>query len=221
MVGIFSRFSSRNGHRRAQSAIDAREGLPSASEATTGAIATAASISSVTHGIEIATEFKPIDRPLEPLDNDQPVQCPLPEPSILNCYKSMSHMGRGYGAFRTGSNVFLLRLFLPDHQDGRIWKERVSSVSQRRSDTPAMQKRTSTGSDTLLRKPPLVPSISAPEHNMLKLLDECNASGNFLPQLMVAASQLHGTTLRYNLQTTHEEQLQKHKYTSQLLRLWG
>ncbi|XP_042000682.1 uncharacterized protein LOC121750250 [Salvia splendens] len=145
MVGIFSRFSSRNGHRRAQSAIDAREGLPSASEATTGAIATAASISSVTHGIEIATEFKPIDRPLEPLDNDQPVQCPLPEPSILN--------------------------------DGRIWKERVSSVSQRRSDTPAMQKRTSTGSDTLLRKPPLVPSISAPEHNMLKLLDECNASG--------------------------------------------
>lgn len=63
---------------------DAGEGLPSASEATTGAIATAASISSVTHGIEIATEFKPIDRPLEPLDNDQPVQCPLPEPSILN-----------------------------------------------------------------------------------------------------------------------------------------
>jgi len=37
-----------------------------------------------THGIEVATEFKPVDHPMEPLDNDQPIQCPLPEPSILN-----------------------------------------------------------------------------------------------------------------------------------------
>lgn len=37
-----------------------------------------------THGIEVATEFKPVEHPVEPLDNDQPIQCPLPEPSILN-----------------------------------------------------------------------------------------------------------------------------------------
>lgn len=37
-----------------------------------------------THGIEEATEFKPVEHPIEPLDNDQPIQCPLPEPSILN-----------------------------------------------------------------------------------------------------------------------------------------
>lgn len=36
------------------------------------------------HGIEVATEFKPVEHPVEPLDNDQPIQCPLPEPSILN-----------------------------------------------------------------------------------------------------------------------------------------
>ena len=36
------------------------------------------------HGIEVAVEFKPVEHPIEPLDSDQPIQCPLPEPSILN-----------------------------------------------------------------------------------------------------------------------------------------
>ena len=36
------------------------------------------------HGIEVAVEFKPVEHPTEPLDIDQPIQCPLPEPSILN-----------------------------------------------------------------------------------------------------------------------------------------
>lgn len=62
---------------------DDRDGLPPVSEATTGATTVAAS-SAATHGIQIAVEFKPVERPTEPLDNDQPIQCPLPEPSILN-----------------------------------------------------------------------------------------------------------------------------------------
>ncbi|KAI3468578.1 hypothetical protein Pfo_025241 [Paulownia fortunei] len=153
MVGIFSRFSVRSGHRRTQSALDEREVLPPGSEATTGATvaASASASAAATHGIEIAVEFKPVERPTEPLDNDQPIQCPLPEPSILN--------------------------------DGRIWKERVSSGVQRRADVPVMQEQTPVEPDTLLRKtrPPsnrvILPSASAPEHNILKLLDECNASG--------------------------------------------
>lgn len=36
------------------------------------------------HGIEVVVEFKPVEHPVEPMDNDQPIQCPLPEPSILN-----------------------------------------------------------------------------------------------------------------------------------------
>ncbi|KAF6135856.1 hypothetical protein GIB67_028175 [Kingdonia uniflora] len=54
---------------------DEREVLPSNAEAA-GA--------SAGHGIEVAVEFKPVEHPVEPFDNDQPVKCPLPEPSILN-----------------------------------------------------------------------------------------------------------------------------------------
>lgn len=59
---------------------DEREVLPPNSEVT-GSATTAATAS---HGIEVAVEFKPVEHPMEPLDNDRPIQCPLPEPSILN-----------------------------------------------------------------------------------------------------------------------------------------
>lgn len=59
---------------------DAREVLPPNAAITGAATATAAA----PHGIEVAVEFKPVEHPIEPLDNDQPIQCPLPEPSILN-----------------------------------------------------------------------------------------------------------------------------------------
>ncbi|XP_073131798.1 uncharacterized protein [Henckelia pumila] len=146
MVGIFSRFSaSRAGHRRAQSALV--ETTPT-SEATAATTMAAAALG-VPHGVEVAIEFKPVERPTEPLDSDQPVQCPLAEPSILN--------------------------------DGRIWKERVSSSVQRRTDLPVMQEPPPTESETPTTKSRakrlILPSISAPEHNILKLLEECNASG--------------------------------------------
>jgi hypothetical protein len=59
---------------------DEREVLPPISEVTIAP--TAATVAS--HGIEVAVEFKPVEHPSEPLDNDTPIQCPLPEPSILN-----------------------------------------------------------------------------------------------------------------------------------------
>ncbi|RYQ81448.1 hypothetical protein Ahy_Scaffold1g107374 isoform A [Arachis hypogaea] len=81
MVGIFSRFSvGRNIHRRTQSALDEREVMPPNAEVAAAASAAAAT----PHGIEVAVEFKPVEHPVEPLDNDRPIQCPLPEPSILN-----------------------------------------------------------------------------------------------------------------------------------------
>ncbi|KAL6533623.1 hypothetical protein OROHE_013456 [Orobanche hederae] len=83
MVGFFSIFSVRSGHRRSQSALDLRDVLPPSFEVTSGSNL-ASSASAATHGVEIAVEFKPVERPTEPLDNDQPIQCPLPEPSILN-----------------------------------------------------------------------------------------------------------------------------------------
>ena len=56
-----------------------REAEPPTSD-TSGAVNAAAT----SHGIEVAVEFKPVEHPNEPLDNDRPIQCPLPEPSILN-----------------------------------------------------------------------------------------------------------------------------------------
>ncbi|CAK9153249.1 unnamed protein product [Ilex paraguariensis] len=151
MVGIFSRFSvGRNSIRRTQSAVDERDVLAPNSEVTrTVSVAGAAPV--VAHGIEVVVEFKPVEHPPEPLDNDQPLHCPLPEPSILN--------------------------------DGRIWKERVSAGVPRRADLPVMQEENLVEPEAAGTKPRppsnrvILPSISAPEHNILKLLEECNASG--------------------------------------------
>eukprot|EP00257_Ricinus_communis_P016357 XP_015574514.1 uncharacterized protein LOC8278526 isoform X2 [Ricinus communis] len=92
MVGIFSRFSvGRAGHRRSQSALDEREVLPPNEDVARAATVTAAA----PHGIGVAVEFKPVEHPIEPLDSDQPIQCPLPEPSILN--RSSNIRMEGYG----------------------------------------------------------------------------------------------------------------------------
>ncbi|GLT91277.1 hypothetical protein SLE2022_091720 [Rubroshorea leprosula] len=147
MVGIFSRFSvGRAGHRRTQSALEEREVLPSNSEVTSTAGTAVASA----HGIEVAAEFKPVEHPVEPLDNDRPIQCPLPEPSILN--------------------------------DGRIWKERVSA-QRMRSDLPVVKDVGALESEVARPKQRqtqlnrmILPSLSAPEHKLLDLLEECNAS---------------------------------------------
>uniref|UniRef100_A0A0A9DRI5 Uncharacterized protein n=1 Tax=Arundo donax TaxID=35708 RepID=A0A0A9DRI5_ARUDO len=42
------------------------------------------------HRIEAGVEFKPVEHPVEPLNLDQPVKCPLPEPSILHVSYSLA-----------------------------------------------------------------------------------------------------------------------------------
>ncbi|CAL5441217.1 unnamed protein product [Camellia sinensis] len=162
MVGIFSRFSvNRNIHRRTQSTIDEREVLSPNSEAPDAATVITGAALAAAHGIEVAVEFKPLEHPTEPLDNDRSILCPLPEPSILN--HVMEHI---------------------EHMDGRIWKERVSAGTgvRRRADLPVMQEGTPMESESVGPKPRrpsnrmILPSISAPEHNILQLLEECNAS---------------------------------------------
>ncbi|KAK2427586.1 hypothetical protein QL285_026156 [Trifolium repens] len=150
MVGLFSRFSvGRNIHRRTQSArLDVGEVVPADSEAA-AAVAAASDTTATSHGIEVAVEFKPVEHPVEPLDHDRPIQCPLPEPSILN--------------------------------DGRIWKERASATVHRRGDLPVMKEGGTLepeggGGSTRPRRSRsnrmILPSLSAPEHNLLKLLEE-------------------------------------------------
>ncbi|KAK9144221.1 hypothetical protein Sjap_004124 [Stephania japonica] len=151
MVGIFSRFSGGriSSHRRSQSVMDNRE-VPVPNTEAEGT--TAAAAATVTHGIEVAVEFKPVEHPIEPLNNDQPVKCPLPEPSILN--------------------------------DSRIWKERMSTTVRRSTDLPVMMEGNPLESESNGSRPRsarsnrlILPSLSAPEHNLINLLEECNAAG--------------------------------------------
>ncbi|KAE8724174.1 hypothetical protein F3Y22_tig00010865pilonHSYRG00070 [Hibiscus syriacus] len=152
MVGIFPRLSvGKAGHRQSQSSLVEREAVPPNQDVVAPAAATATA-----HGIEVVVEFKPVEHPIEPLDDDRPIQCPLLEPSILN--------------------------------DGRIWKERVSATAtvRRRADLPVMKgggTLTSETEATTGTKPRpasnrmILPSVSAPEHDLLNLLKECSASG--------------------------------------------
>ncbi|XP_043725045.1 uncharacterized protein LOC122671723 [Telopea speciosissima] len=141
MVGIFSRFSGRTGLRRTQSTLDERQRAPPLNSEATRPTTTAAA-AATSHGIGVAVEFKPVEHPIEPLDNDRPVKCPLPEPSILN--------------------------------DSRIWKEQMPANTRRRADLPVMKEGTSLESDASNRM--ILPSLSAPEHNIINLLEECNTS---------------------------------------------
>ena len=70
------------------------------------------------------------------------------------------------------------------HQDGRIWKERVSASVRRRADLPLIKDGGTLESEATGTKPRpthsnrlILPSQSAPEHDLLNLLEECNASG--------------------------------------------
>ncbi|XP_020248756.1 uncharacterized protein LOC109826174 isoform X2 [Asparagus officinalis] len=137
MVGIFSKFSGgRIGHRRTQSAVDARQTLAQNVEVLDPAPVPTA------HVIETTVEFKPVEHPTEPTDCDQP--------------------------------------------DGRIWKERMSSVSARfRGDLPVVKEgphlepEAVAGSDKPRPSPTkrgILPSLSAPEHDLIKLLDDCNVA---------------------------------------------
>ncbi|KAG9454418.1 hypothetical protein H6P81_007322 [Aristolochia fimbriata] len=149
MVSLFSRFSgSRAAHRRSQSAMDERE----AGTVPSNTVAEGSSRIIATHGIEVTVEFKPVEHPLEPLDNDQPIRCPLPDPSILN--------------------------------DGRIWKERLSANVKRTGDLVVVKADSHLDSVGGSRAKPksnrlvLPSSISAPERNIIALLEECNTAVN-------------------------------------------
>ncbi|KAL8150509.1 hypothetical protein V2J09_020317 [Rumex salicifolius] len=143
MVGIFSKFSAiRSGHRRAQSAIEERVVMPPNLDAN-DANNVAASVTS--HGIQVAIEFKPMEHPFEPLDSDEPVHCPLPEPSILND-------GRVWKERVSAASM-----------------RRRTDSSLTTADSDGILR---TKTDRLPSNNTISHSQSAPEHNFLDLLEE-------------------------------------------------
>ncbi|KAF3790728.1 hypothetical protein EJ110_NYTH03143 [Nymphaea thermarum] len=144
MVGIFARFSSvRGSHRRARSSLDDREVQNSEMLNPTAVVPR--------HGFEASADFKPVEHPNEPPDNDLPVKCPAPEPSILN--------------------------------DARVWKERLAGNARRRAELPVMKDEEARSQPknpipkhpSLPTTPAFLPSLSAPEHTIRQLLEECSA----------------------------------------------
>ncbi|KAG2289537.1 hypothetical protein Bca52824_049141 [Brassica carinata] len=134
--------------------LDDRGALPP----NTDFVASLNNLADSTHGIEVATEF-------EPLEHDQPIQCPLHSPS----------------------HPFLMYDLYFISQDGIIWKERVSASMRRRGELAIAQDGVDVESDGSVTKPSptsqcnpnrrFSPSPSAPQPHMLNLLDECKASG--------------------------------------------
>ncbi|CAD6242864.1 unnamed protein product [Miscanthus lutarioriparius] len=156
MVGIFSRFSA-GAHRRSKSVAEVVETL--APSMSTGESDPAAVPAESPHGIEVGVEFKPVEHPVEPLNLDEPVKCPLPEPSILH--------DRRIGGWEDmeGENVF-------SQYEGENRLEGVKEGSQLEPDSSSARSRSAVPRRAIL------PSVSAPEHNILALLDECDVSGS-------------------------------------------
>ncbi|XP_020693713.1 uncharacterized protein LOC110107710 isoform X2 [Dendrobium catenatum] len=146
MSGIFSLFSgSRSGHQTTQSTTDERE----AQVAEKGdPLATTSR-----RGFEVDSGFRPVEHPVEPINQDQPVRCPLSEPSILN--------------------------------DGRIWKERISSTgAPAKADLLVVKKGgTKLEKVSVGRRHKSAPrtrpaSLSATEEIILKLPEKCTVDGD-------------------------------------------
>ncbi|KAI0529036.1 hypothetical protein KFK09_001581 [Dendrobium nobile] len=146
MSGIFSLFSgSRSGHQTTQSTTDERE----AQIAEKGD-----PLATTSHrGFEVDNGFRPVEHPVEPISQDQPVRCPLSEPSILN--------------------------------DGRIWKERISSTGAPAKADLLVVKKAGTKLEKVSvgRRHKSAPrtrpaSLSATEEIILKLPEECRVDGD-------------------------------------------
>ncbi|XP_068660958.1 uncharacterized protein [Aristolochia californica] len=96
--------------------------------------------------VALAVEFKPVEHPVEPFNTDQPVTCPLPEPSILNDGRIWKE--RLSATTRNGSNLHVMK------EGSAVEPEGTAGAKLRASRV-------------------LLPSsISAPEHNIRALLEE-------------------------------------------------
>ncbi|KAL4638035.1 hypothetical protein ACB098_03G088200 [Castanea mollissima] len=45
--------------------------------------------------VEVDMDFWPVEHPMEPPDEDQPVKCPMPDSSVINCEKRISYEQEG------------------------------------------------------------------------------------------------------------------------------
>eukprot|EP00262_Sarcandra_glabra_P008686 TRINITY_DN22329_c0_g1_i1.p1 TRINITY_DN22329_c0_g1~~TRINITY_DN22329_c0_g1_i1.p1 ORF type:complete len:156 (-),score=28.76 TRINITY_DN22329_c0_g1_i1:214-681(-) len=83
MVGLFSRISV---YRRSHSSlVDIKEThVRKSDEVVETDCNVGASVGDHEVAVEVDFDFKPIDHPIEPADDDRPVKCPMPNSTVLN-----------------------------------------------------------------------------------------------------------------------------------------
>ncbi|KAF5949928.1 hypothetical protein HYC85_011921 [Camellia sinensis] len=86
MVGIFSRLSLYMRSHPATSLLllDKKETLIPAVVDESRETRNRGSMDLCQNGVECNTEFGPVEHPIEPPDEDQPVKCPMPDSSVMN-----------------------------------------------------------------------------------------------------------------------------------------
>ncbi|KAA8532412.1 hypothetical protein F0562_032450 [Nyssa sinensis] len=84
MVGIFSRLSlCRRSHRAPSRPPEKKESLTPLIDETRET-RHRSGMEVHRNGVESEVEFWPIEHPIEPLDEDRPVKCPMPDSSVIN-----------------------------------------------------------------------------------------------------------------------------------------
>ncbi|KAG8071979.1 hypothetical protein GUJ93_ZPchr0006g45229 [Zizania palustris] len=170
MVGIFARFSSAGAHRRAKSAVVVETLAPNMNSGKSGPEAAPADSP---HGIEVGVEFKPVEHPVEPVNLDQPVKCPLPEPSIL-------HDGRIWKERMSTAGARAMT-DLPVVKEGSQLESDSSGASSRSS----VQKRAILPSKSEEKTRSLITGVHLLEHVVAKVFTKTAGVG-----LVVAESEL-------------------------------
>ncbi|KAH0469424.1 hypothetical protein IEQ34_000982 [Dendrobium chrysotoxum] len=124
-------------------------------------------------GFEVDCGFRPVEHPVEPISQDQPVRCPLSEPSILNVCIIADFL------IEEMSSIAF------DKYDGRIWKERISSTGAPAKADLLVVKKGGTNLEKVGvgRRHKSAPrtrpaSLSATEEIILKLPEECKVDGD-------------------------------------------
>ncbi|KAL5995500.1 hypothetical protein ACLOJK_025562 [Asimina triloba] len=112
------------------------------------------------HGIEFEAEFKPIEHPQEPNDEDQPVKCPMPNSSLLN--DGAARKERAAETLRKRAEISEM----DEEEDGMVID--IQPPAQ------AVRKRHQTLARDRMGLPSFPPAHPQHATNILQVLRECN-----------------------------------------------
>ncbi|XP_043720271.1 uncharacterized protein LOC122667876 isoform X2 [Telopea speciosissima] len=111
------------------------------------------------HGLELDLEFKPIEHPVEPSDEDRPVKCPMPGSSVSNVERLAESL-RKRGEVSTDMNEEGM-LVVAVEPPARAVRKRHHTLTRNHSIPP------------LLKRAPL-PPLQTQNSTIFQMLQQCN-----------------------------------------------